>query len=89
MIPPHLNTELGRYESTGWLATPYRFATIACNRPSSPIVAMTRTIAAALRSARRTSAWNARDTRPPATTATSTAGTVAHSWRSLSSMKAR
>ena len=77
VMPPHLYTLWGRYESTGWLAAPYRFATTACRRPRSPIVAMTRTIGAARRNARRTIAWNASDTAPAASTATTIAGSVA------------
>ena len=53
------------------------------------MVAMTRTIAAALRRARRTSAWNASDTRPAARTATAMAGQVPQPrspWRSTKAM---
>ena len=42
------------------------------------MVAMTRTIAAARRNARRTIIWNARDTAPAAITATISAGRVGH-----------
>ena len=51
-------------------------------------MAMTRTIGAALRSARRTVAWNSSDTRPPATTATTIAGNAAHSRSSTNSTNA-
>ena len=52
------------------------------------MVAITRTIGAARRSARRTSAWNASDTAPAAITATTIAGSVAHPARSLRSTNA-
>ena len=86
---PHSNTSFGRYESTGWLEAPWRFSTTAWRSPSRPMVAITRTMAAAFRSARRTSAWNASDTSPAATTATPTAGHVDHSRSPARSTKAR
>ena len=52
------------------------------------MVAMTRTMAAAPRRARRTIAWNARDTSPAASTATPTAGHVDHSRSPASSTNA-
>jgi hypothetical protein len=63
-------------------------STRACSRPSSPIVAITRTIAAALRNARSTIAWNANDTRPPAITATTHAGHTDHECLSCRSANA-